>query len=289
MLLICCLLAGCSSETDGFDYANAYDRVSKDVIEQGYAVEELTEGALKKFSSDDVCVCLGDSITGLMDEPKDYPSVIESETGLTVINGGFGGCRMAYHPYPEYDAFSMYRLADAIATGDWTLQDTYVSQVSESAGKRYDALKAVDWKTVDIITIAYGTNDINAKTQIDDSSAPLSTATFLGAMRYSIERITTAYPHIKIMIITPVYRYWTEDGTDVHTRDFDGHSFVEWVDGMIRVAEEYSLPCVDLYRTSGLNSVNRSMYYTPNDGVHPNELGLELIGKKIAAALMYHY
>ena len=236
-----------------------------------------------------LCVCFGDSITGNMAAPNDYPSVLAAETGMTVINGGFGGCRMGYHPNVEYDAFSMYRLADAVATGDWTLQQTHVGSISSAHKDAHlDALMAVDWSTVDFVTIAYGTNDTNGNA-IDSTDSPMSTRTVLGALRYSIEKLLTAYPHLKLLILTPIYRYWNVTGVDSDEKLFNEKHFVDYGDGMIEVAKAYKIPAVDMYRTLGFNAITRSYYFPATDGTHPNVNGHKVIGGKIAARLLAEY
>lgn len=268
----------------------AHVRISATPACDVYFAEPEEEIYIPKSRHDGkVCVCFGDSITGNMAAPNDYPSVLAAETGMTVINGGFGGCRMGYHPNVEYDAFSMYRLADAVATGDWTLQQTHVASIaSVNKDAHLEALMAVNWSEVDFITIAYGTNDTNGNA-IDIAESPMSTRTVLGALRYSIERILTAHPHIKLLILTPIYRYWNDEDIDSDEKLIDGKHFVDYGDGMIEVAKAYKIPAVDMYRTLGFNAITRSYYFPATDGTHPNANGQKVIGGKIAARLLAEY
>lgn len=249
------------------------------------------EEAVKSRHAGKVCVCFGDSITGNMLPPGDYCSAIAEETGMTVYNGGFGGCRMSTHPTEHYAAFSMHNLADAVATGDWTLQDTHVASVSSyiHADVQLTNLKEVDWSKVDFITIAYGTNDIASNVLMDNTENEKDVTTVLGALRYSIERILTAYPHIKILLLTPIYRYWNDEDLDSDERTFTGGTFTDFADGIIKVGEEYKIPVVDMYRTLGFNKITRSYYFPSNDGTHPNSTGLKLMGGKIAGKLLSEY
>ena len=236
------------------------------------------------------CVCLGDSLLGGFAEPNDYATVIANETGMTTVNCGIANSRMAAHSDPGRDAFSFYRLADAIATGDWSLQDANVSSLAaDLVVKRYNDLKAVDWKTVDIVTIAFGTMDINGQVAIDDPEDPTSTATMLGALRYSLDRILTAYPHLKVMVLTPTYRYFVDEGKSCEELLFGGHRYDEYIDGIIAVSRQYNLPYVDLYRTLGFNSITRSYYYDSNDGAHPNMNGRVRMGERIANAILIEF
>ena len=239
-----------------------------------------------------VMVCFGDSVTGNMTAPNDYPSVVARETGMEVINAGFGGCRMSdTHSDASYAAFSMVKLADAVSSGDWSLQDGKVSGLSTvtNGTAHLEALKSVDWSKVDFVSIAYGTNDIQNAVAIDSDSDKLSTKTFLGALRYSITKILTAYPNIKLILLTPIYRYFNDEGVDSDSKTFGGKAFTDWGEGIISVAKEYKVPVIDMYNTLGINSINRTYYFPASDGTHPNAKGLALIGGKIAAGILSQY
>lgn len=233
------------------------------------------------------CVCFGDSITGNYTNPFDYPSIIARKTGMEVINGGFGGCRMAQHPSENYTAFSMCNLADSVASGNWAVQDAAVESVeSANAAEHMAALKEVDWSTVDYITILYGTNDFTGGVPIGEHDGSLSTFQFKGALRHSIETILTAYPKIRIVLLTPIYRFWNENGTvtDSDSYEISGLKLIDYVEAVTEIANEYKLPVFNLYNSLGINKLNRTIFLA--DGVHPNESGIERIGDSISARLI---
>lgn len=239
-----------------------------------------------------MCVCFGDSVTGNMDAPYDYPSVLAQQTGMEVINAGFGGCRMSdTHPTGCYAAFSMVKLADAVASGDWTLQESLVGEMSEAtnASEHFNELKVVSWSEVDFVTIAYGTNDIQGYVSIENEDDPYDVTTYLGALRYALTKLLSAYPHLKVLLLTPIYRYWNDEDLDSDEKLFGGQSFTAWGDGLLGVAQEYKIPAVDLYCTLGFNSITRAYYFPAGDGTHPNAHGLQLMGEKIAGKLLSEY
>lgn len=238
-----------------------------------------------------MCVCFGDSIVGNMASPNDYPTVLGDITGMTVINAGFGGCRMSASMETVYNAYSMVKLADAITTGDWTEQDAGLSEVTISHyAPHIEALKSIDWSKVDFITIGYGTNDIANFVPVDNTEDPLDTTTVLGGLRYSLQEILTAYPHIKVLILTPIYRYFNSESMDSDEKEFYGQrKFTTWTDGILEVAKEYKVPGVDMYRTLGFNKFTRAYYFPSNDGTHPNILGLKVIAGKVAGKLLSEY
>lgn len=235
-------------------------------------------------------VCMGDSITGMFAPPADYPSVIARLTGMTIYNLGMEGCRMSYHPDRYYDAFCMYQLAEAITSGDYTYQEAAVGHVGSYAAERVAALKAIDWSKVDYVTVFYGTNDIQGGVALDNADDPDSfTGAYLSACRYALRTLWGAYPNLKIMLITPMYRWWPDEQTDSDSKMFGSHHFYDFVDGLLDVAKAYKIPVLDLYHTAGINWFNRLHYFPTADGTHPNEIGRALLGEKIAGKLLSEF
>lgn len=234
-----------------------------------------------------ICVCFGDSITGNYAAPYDYPTVISNITGMATVNGGFGGCRMAQHPSSAYDAFSMHSLADSVASGDWSVQDAAVGSVeSAHAADHLAALKSVTWPDVDYITIFYGTNDFAGGVALEDADNPMSTETYKGALRHSVDAILSAWPKIRIVVVTPMFRVW-RDGDAV--TDSDAYTILDrrlpdFAAAAAEVAREYKLPVIDLYNTLGINRVNWGAF--SGDGTHPNDDGINRLGETLAARLI---
>ena len=239
-------------------------------------------------------VCFGDSITGMFVPPTDYPTIIANNTGLNVTNAGFGGCKMSRHfDTVNYDPFSMYRLADAIATGNWTLQDTAVagSVVPSYFAGKLASLKVIDWTKIDLMTIAYGTNDWADSIPLT-SSDPLDCTTYIGAARYSLSKIMQTYPNIKILLVSPIYRYFTGDvptddsDTKTNTNNAKLHDFVN---SLINLGTEIHIPVANVYDTLGVNQYNWLTFFYSNDGTHPNATGRKRLGIKIADKLLSEY
>lgn len=270
-------------------------------VKKGAIPEDLRIGGI----CGKTVVNFGDSIFGNYRPPVDISTFIADATGATAHNCGFGGCRMGTHSRTNYGAFSMFRLADAVATGDFSVQDAAIADTAASEplpayfSSTLALLKSIDFSTVDIVTIAYGTNDFAGENQIDDAQDAFNTSAFAGALRYSIERILSAYPHLRIFICTPTYRFWLDNSlTDVgYTFSSDtvfdsdtctnpsGDKLTSYAEKAKEVAQAYHLPCIDNYHELGLNRFNRSVYFTATDGTHPNETGRRLIAAHIAHEL----
>ena len=237
---------------------------------------------------DKVIVNFGDSIFGNRRPPSDISSYISDFTGATVYNCAFGGCRMSAHGRAEFDAFSMYRLAYSIANNDFTLQDSVnipsISDMPLYFAETRALLESIDFSKVDIITIAYGTNDFDSNVVIDGNE----NNTFVGALKYSVETLLTAFPNLQIYLIGQTYRFWYSNGSVTYDSDTHENSnrdkLTDFVNATKSVANEMHLPFIDNYNI-GINKFNRLNYYNDNDGVHQNEKGAILIAEHISKEL----
>lgn len=246
-----------------------------------------TDAALSKYAGKNL-VCFGDSITQM-----GYTSSITSSTGINAENVGLSSGRYAYVSDPIKDAFSFYRIAYAISTGDWTIPESISSAAGyESVYQNILKIENTDFSNVDFASIAYGTNDFSSGTAIDNANNPLDTNTFKGAIRYSLKLITEKYPHIKIIGVTPCYRFWSENGViidDCDTHEIDGKKISDYVNAIKEVYTEYHLPVLDNLNNAGINKFNRLEYFGINDGLHPNDNGRNLIGQRIGNKIIMEY
>ena len=233
----------------------------------------------------------GDSIFGNARPPLDVSTFLAANTGATVYNCAFGGCRMAAHT-GHWDAFSMYRLAYAIANNDYTLQDdalNYDDRVSY-AEEPLALIKSIDYGDLDILTIGYGTNDFTGNNQIDNADNPLDTSTVCGALRYSIETLLTAYPNLRIFVLLPTYRFWI-DSNNAYVDDAFSHAnnigktLVEYSEAIAETAKAYNIPVIDNFAELGINKYNRYQYFDETDGTHHNENGRKLLAEHLADKL----
>ena len=242
-----------------------------------------------------VIVNFGDSIFGNKRPPKDISTTIANETGATVYNCGFGGCRMAKHDSSRlstWGKFSMWELADAIASNDFTGQESAIENFPVSEMPAYfpetlALLESIDFSTVDIVTIAYGTNDFTASVLVDDENDKYSTSTFAGALRYSIEALLGTYPNLRIVCCGQCYRWWDNAGVfvdDSNTHEVGGQLLTQFVSKTEDVAKEYNLQFINNYDI-GIGKFTRSYFFTGTDTTHPNDIGTKLIARHIVREL----
>ena len=228
-------------------------------------------------------VVFGDSIIGMTRDQTSVPAYVAAYTGAEVYNVGFGGCRMAVHPTSGYAAFSMWALADAVASGSFTTQDAQASSGSDYFPAQLALLKTIDFSAVDMIVIHYGTNDFAANVAVDNTSDDNDTATLCGALRYSLRKLMTAYPQIRIFVSVPIYRKWDSTGAETYTNS-SGKKLRDFCNALAGVADEFNCPVIDGYKALGINVVNDAAF--SSDGTHLNDHGRRALGECIGGHLI---
>ena len=224
-------------------------------------------------------VCFGDSITGMFESDSSYPDMISRMSDIDAINVGFAGCCMADHSTAKYVPFCMNRLADAITSGDYSTQDAQAESIGGYYPLHVSKLKEIDWKTVDYISIFYGTNDWGMdKTMLSAEGTDRSTCT-QDALRYSIETISQKYPWIKILVIAPYWRSKSSGLDSDKDANNNGNYLFEFSDMIVSTAGSYNLPILNLYHSLGANRYTN--HYFTKDGTHPTEMCKKIIAKRI--------
>lgn len=137
--------------------------------------------------------------------------------------------------------------------------------------------------TADIITLMGGVNDATSSLGVTPLGvmADRTTTTFYGGLHVACLALLARFPSKGIGLITQTPR----------------HSYMAaqlpYVNAMIEVAQYYSIPCLDLNRSSGLYP--DSVYYYTNYfgdtnpdayGLHPNTIGHSVIARQILQFIM---
>lgn len=234
-------------------------------------------------------VHFGDSLT----EFGTYHEIIAAISGATTTSIGFGGCRMANVP-PEhfrykYNEMSMVSISRSIKNNDFTALEQTANDLkindNDDNTAQVQRLKAVDFNTVDYITIMYGTNDYTSLVPLGSKNSNQDTD-FNGAINEVIENIQTTYPHIKILFLTPTWRSRMDNGdgkeSDTNANSL-GHYLIDYVDSILERADNFKLMKHDLYRNSGINKYTTAYYQT--DGLHLTDKGDEVIARAIGHTL----
>ena len=204
---------------------------------------------------------LGDSITegvGASETSKRYTDVMQRKYGIIANNYGISGTRFARQSVVTDDPFDQ----------DYCMR---VSTMDETA---------------DAVIVFGGTNDYG------HGDAPLGTpddrtpATFYGACHYLFNELLNRYSGKPILILTPLHRL-NENNPRGDRKPEDVAPLSTYRKIIMEVAEIYSLKVLDLYKDAGIqpnNEINRNMLAP--DGLHPSDIGHELLADRIATALI---
>lgn len=241
-----------------------------------------------KYFSGKTILMFGDSIT----ENGNYPELIGSYLGANIKKAGFGGCRMGQHTQSGngllYDKMCMHKLADYIEMGDFSelvqASEDLVRAVGDDNRPQSNMLNSLDFNTVDYITVFFGTNDFGSSDGvIIGSNNDIDGTTFKGSINKTIKKITTTYPHVKLMFITPFYRdrIITGDGLNSDDSPNDrGLYLQDYVDAIKEVCRIHHIPVLDMMENSGINRYNQAHFLA--DGLHPSmPEGYEHVARKI--------
>lgn len=139
--------------------------------------------------------------------------------------------------------------------------------------------KSIDYTCVDIVTIFAGTNDFKLNRTLGAIGSVFDTTfdtkTFYGAYRSLLDYIIASNPNTRIYLWTPLHRN-NADYT-IESTNTAGYKLIDYVEAIRKIAIMYSLPVLDLYNNSGINTKNLPTY--TNDGLHPNDKGYERIAE----------
>lgn len=144
---------------------------------------------------------LGDSIFGNDGEiAGDLNELCQS-----CVNGAFGGTRVTVRGSGDWQYFDGVNITQALASQTWDAQDAAAANLSTDYAwitSRLAGLKAVDMSQVDVICMDWGTNDYSAGCTIEQITAAYSTV---------IDTLQTAFPTIRLLICTPIWRCWGDE------------------------------------------------------------------------------
>ncbi|MGF2145729.1 SGNH/GDSL hydrolase family protein [Vagococcus fluvialis] len=193
-------------------------------------------------------VTIGDSITWLdgksitnVGEINGYQKVLKDKGATIFSYGNSGGTYRLYNEKSDYKHRSIY-------------QEIVVKRM-------------FDFSNIDIITLFGGTNDIGAGMNLGlvDSLDPNTT---FGALNLLIDFLIQNNPQTEIILFSPIYS--TEE-----TRTPE--KMQELVSGLEEIAKIKEIKFVDIYNNFPINPLSApTLLY---DGLHPNSLGMEIIGE----------
>jgi len=233
-------------------------------------------------------VCFGDSVIGRIRGETSITAILEERLGTPVFNGAFGGTgisrwnqerRLAY----THDGFSMAALAKAAAYDDFGMQQTIriTDNGTDYFEETIDTLSKIDYSQVKVVFIQQGTNDYNRGVPIYNEADPYDPYSFTGALRGIIRDFRTKLPHIRIILVTPTYCWFTSTNETCEEWN-EGYGYLaDYVAAEIAVAKELGVEVIDNYDLFPHDTWEDWLTYT-DDGLHANTEGRKLIADTLA-------
>ena len=209
----------------------------------------------------------------------------------TVYNCGFNqsyiSTRNTIFEYknPE-DAYSLYWVANAITTGDYTLLRDNLNKapiVDSLYESTINQLESIDYSKVDILVIMYDATDYTDKRLVTSFDNPNEKVAYTGSLKSSVEMIQQAYPHIRIIISSPYFIMTQNDNNELASGGETNFGFGYLPDYMIaakNIATTTLVSYIDNY--NGTITTDNYKEYLEADGYTLNSAGQEAIAKRIA-------
>lgn len=228
-------------------------------------------------------------------------SIIAQKTNATIHNLSFSDsylCARSGGLYPEekpLDVFNFYWLTTAFCLRN-AVVDTYdkifekqADVLSQDDIDTFYDMMALDFNTVDVITIMYDASDYLAGHAMYDDQNPTNIYTFTGNLEAGIELIQYYYPHIRIIVMTPTYAYAVNENGEYISSDQYRYGEQDvlstYVLKEIESAYHKNVSIVDhLYGT--IHEDIASDYLI--DHLHLNLKGKEFVADRFIQALTYY-
>ena len=201
------------------------------------------------------------------------------------ISAGIGATSIRYS--------EALRLMSGIATANYAVNGSVL--VNNGWDRLSACLTDHENDLPDAFIFAYGTNDFSQSKPLGDwyttdangtRTLTDDTTTFRGAWVRILTLLRTTYEGKKVVLMTPIHR-----GAGTYSSDFTRNGQGLYLEDYCEVIREagkiFDVPVIDMYADSGLvPDINPdTVYFTPNDRLHPNTAGHMQIARTIAHAL----
>lgn len=131
---------------------------------------------------------------------------------------------------------------------------------------------------VDVVTFFGSFNDLSAGLPLGNIT-DTGTTSICGCINTTFDTLFSKIPLARVGVITPTPWATSNEGNDTTNDE-------AYVDALINICKRRGIPCLDLYRSSGLrpwDSAFRAAAYSKDDGngTHPDENGHAIIAPQI--------
>ena len=254
--------------------------------------------ALAKGTMTPDLVIMGDSIFASCRSEDSVGHKIAEALQIEVSDVSFGGTGLCYRD-PDGrlsytgDLFCMSALAQAVVTGDFRVQES--ARIRQNATdyypERLKELESIDFTGVKVLLIGHQLNDYQGGVPLDDPKNQAHAEAeynYRGALRRVIESLKEHYPELRIVLVSAPYVWYPEEGTTAEQRDFGHGTLTEYARVQREMAEEYETGWISLWDVYPSKAAEDWYTYTV-DGMHPGDLGRELIAQKLTEELRTYF
>lgn len=152
------------------------------------------------------------------DSKDGLTNMIQEMTGATIYNCSVSGSYMASQSpiispsESPMDVYTFYWLATLACGNDITnsfaeAKATLGEAVPPEADQVVDTLTTLDFSTVDVITVLYDATDYLLGHEMYSDQNDTDIEQFTGNLEAGIEILQAAYPHIRIIVMSPPYAF----------------------------------------------------------------------------------
>ena len=247
--------------------------------------DEIINNTLKDPAfADKKIVCIGDDLFGKAGAGASVAAYIEDLTGADVKNVSLAGATMAKNPTTALDDFSMYKIAEAMASKNYSAQKSAASALNNAnLSAAISDLEKIDFNKIDILVICFGVNDYLGGVPLTSSNAGDMSA-YSNALNHVIEQICGKYTKMQVYVTTPLYCGFGDKEDSDSKLGAAGSTLKEYADTAVATAKAAKVPVVDNYNELGINKINLLYYYNTNTSIVPNRNAMKLIARHIAKA-----
>ena len=246
-------------------------------------INNSIEARVERLYSTQEIVFMGDSLFGMERGQYSVPLLCGYYTGATAHNCAIGGTAAHGHTN-AFQYYDLDNLTDAIIAGDFSDQIAHESDtgIPEYVPDVLTELQGIDFATINLLVISIGTNDW--------SMAFGTNSEIISEIEAIVNKMLTAYPQMRIMLMAPTYRFFMNDSyqfvddSDTH-ENANGSTLKSLVDQYSEIREACHVPVVFPYYDLGIGRYNRSQWFNTNDGTHPNEQGRFELAKYLSEYL----
>lgn len=241
-------------------------------------------------------LCLGNHpFSDERDSATNVCNMVADLTDANIYNCAFPSSTISSHETDydakayAWDAFSFYWIARALCQDNMSIYEQLISAMPElhpDVIPPLDTLKNIDMSKIDILAVMYDGFDYQQARRVNDDDNPMNNTTYLGAFNSAIDMFQEAYPHVRIIVMSPTYCFGLGSQGEYISSDIQSYANEFLSTYSIKLSEaayHQSVSFVDnLYGT--IHEDIAPDYLT--DHLHLNEEGRKLVAKRLADAIL---